>query len=345
MDKSLSLVVYLFIFTFFTGYRLWVLTIFGVIFSQVVLGIEMGKLWQIHFLRVKDQLRMCRFLIQINLLIFASIVLTFLRIRIMKYDPAIPPWLVLVWILFQVLTMAVGYRVSYMVSQKQKGRKGQLLRVYELSKKINSPSLYVVSSTERFFHYENNKIEFIPADFFEVIGSSFRMVSKNLKYVSSKGFLINRDFKGVEFISGSLIPSFFSKATKFSKITWIEIPEFANLRELLINKGFETNIDLGRSKINKGIKTILFHICEELEKENGKLEYSPPNMTLLEALEEYYELHREEIEKKVAALKEELRQTIRRYEGKRLWLRGKTRMWLESKKLFLAELDTEYPEL
>ncbi len=80
MDKSLSLVVYLFIFTFFTGYRLWVLTIFGVIFSQVVLGIEMGKLWQIHFLRVKDQLRMCRFLIQINLLIFASIVLTFLRI-------------------------------------------------------------------------------------------------------------------------------------------------------------------------------------------------------------------------------------------------------------------------
>ncbi|RMG29663.1 MAG: hypothetical protein D6732_17365 [Methanobacteriota archaeon] len=68
-------------------------------------------------------------------------------------------------------------------------------------------------------------------------------------------------------------------------------------------------------------------------------------MVLLEALEEYYELHREEIEGQVAALKEELRQTIRRYEGKRLWLRGKSRMWLESKRHFLAELDREYPEL
>ncbi len=73
--------------------------------------------------------------------------------------------------------------------------------------------------------------------------------------------------------------------------------------------------------------------------------YSSPNMVLLEVLEEYYELHREEIEQQVAELKEDLRQTIKRYEGKRLWLRGKSRLWLESKRHFLAELDREYPDL
>ncbi|RMG29667.1 MAG: hypothetical protein D6732_17385 [Methanobacteriota archaeon] len=350
MDKRLILVVYLFIVTFFTGYRLWVLTISGVIFSQVVLGIEMGKLWQVHFLRVKDQLRICRFLIQTNLLIFATIVLIFLKIRIMKYEPAIPLWLVLIWIPFQVLTMAGGYMASYMVSQKQKRRKGQLLRVYELSKKINSPSQYIISSTKQFFHYEDDKIEFIPADFFEEIGSSFQVVSKNLKYGSFRGFQINNDFRGVGLISNTLIPSFFSKATEFSRISWIEIPQSDELTNFLSIKGFDGDVDLGKSNLNKGIwikeiSILVINICKVLEEEEGTLRYSPPNMVLLEALEEYYELHREEIEQQVAALKEELRQTIRRYEGKRLWLRGKSRMWLDSKRHFLAELDKEYPEL
>ncbi len=136
------------------------------------------------------------------------------------------------------------------------------------------------------------------------------------------------------------------------------MPKLNDLIELFRKKGLTRGKDFEIKKegiflfvadtiaiLKDKVETLTLNIRTLLDVTEEGFVYSPPNMALLEALEEYYELHREEIEKKVAALKEELRQTIRRYEGKRLWLRGKTRMRLESKKLFLAELDAEYPEL
>lgn len=134
------------------------------------------------------------------------------------------------------------------------------------------------------------------------------------------------------------------------------------MKEFLEQKGFEIpddrmahapvvlekNLDgfiFGFEIMKRKVEGLLLNVRKRsFTPEEGYI-YSPPNMILLEALEEYYELHREEIKGQVAALKEELRQTINRYEGKRLWLRVKIRMWLESKKLFLTELDSEYPEL
>ncbi len=124
----------------------------------------------------------------------------------------------------------------------------------------------------------------------------------------------------------------------------IKFPRYAGLKEFLEQKGFEISEHRMSGAPVIFEKTTLPRFFFDFEIMKRKMEvlllnlrkrsytpeecdiYSPPNMPLLEALEEYYELHREEIEGQVAALKEELFQTIIRHEGKWLWLRGKTRM-------------------
>ncbi|RMG26790.1 MAG: hypothetical protein D6732_20980 [Methanobacteriota archaeon] len=332
---------------------IWILAAFS--FWQVALAyfLILSFIIEYYFLKQRrifcvgkvERLQVLRDLNIIRFSIALAVVLIYLIENTGLRGNKIPSRILLYWFGFQTLFVSIGLIITFVRSQPPDCNDQKML--FEVLRDINALSTYVSASLPHLTL--NHSIEFISHKIVFLPLESLWVSSNSLKFVPD--FLLTESWgenKLVAFISPKLIPTFFRKATSFNKVKTLIIPEFPGIVEFLrrnrIREGFsflrgEHTIDYGIWWIpfrNLKVKTVTFELQKIISEENK---------TIPEVLEEYYELHREEIEGQVADLKEELRQTIRRYEGKRLWLRGKSRLWLESKKYFLAELDKEYPEL
>ncbi len=263
--------------------------------------------------------------------------------------------------------MAIAYLISYRKYLHNQEQREFFLKAYAFFEKINSPESYL--RYDEFFKCSatvGNSVEFITPEIFDIVPELFAVKSKRLRFVPSSVLTDTPKVMTFYFVSNRLLPTFFRRATEIKNVQRLEIPRFAGLVEFLEQKGLQIDetkgfefseapvvltstivpwIYFSFSIMEKKVETLTLNIMKIIDETEERYIYSSPNMVLLEVLEEYYELHREEIEQQVAELKEGLRQTIKRYEGKRLWLRGKSRLWLESKRHFLAELDREYPDL
>ncbi|RMG23570.1 MAG: hypothetical protein D6732_24680, partial [Methanobacteriota archaeon] len=297
----------------------WVLVLF--IFDYLEVPTRFAGFWNIHFLPWKDQLRTSKVFIQaiISSTTVLAVIFVYTHLRSAEaiwFPYPMPFEVFVVWFFYLGITMTISYQISRRKYYWNNEKKEFFQKAFSFFEKINALDTFMDYNeiTCRYSKIHGNSVEFVTpeiCDFFD----GLIIQSKAFKFVPSSVLSSPNCITTVSLLSNTLIPTFLRNATNY-RITRIILPIFDGFLEFMMQK------NLVGLKTNDNLKTVQLQIRDPVDSTDEGFVYSPPNMPLLEALEEYYELHREEIEGQVADLKEELRQTIRRYEGKRLWLMG-----------------------